>query len=419
VRVPEMSDSEDLGFMEAQKKINELHTQGIQEVKSLLVGFIKGQQSTSQEEGTAAPPAKKRKRNDGTQEDVVQLHISPGEEIEDANESEDDGDDVWRTQPMHGKSLLGDGELGDQGTEDSLEGEDSERNLGSKYQELLDQTEEVLGDPISEDLAEVCKKVWGQSVLTTEKKKQLFKGLDIPQNCLVLKAPRLNTKVYIRVNENAQTKDKGAQERQKGLSRAVIPLLHGMGDLDKTQIALHKQYQSLKEPKTLEEAKKQIKLAKAQAQAAYESTNEVRLRMQKSVSVLAYVFTQTTKKRKQDICWALGKEFSAYAQDTKTGEEDLFPEDAIKAMKAELKAVKPKGQKESSTYSKNSTSFGKTHRGQNTTGGKKTYSGNSGSFNAYNRFNSKSGNSNFSNNNSNNNNNNNNNSNNSFHKKRK
>ena len=141
-------------------------------------------------------------------------------------------------------------------------------------------------------------------------------------------------------------KDKGAQERQKGLSRAVIPLLQGIGDMDKAQVGLQKQYALLhnKEPTTLEEAKKIISQAKLHAKESYESTNDIRRRIQKSVSVLAFAFTQTTKKRKQDVCWALGKEFSAYAQDTRTGEEELFPEDDIKAMKNELKAVKPKGQ---------------------------------------------------------------------------
>ena len=399
-----MSDSEEqvtVSFMEAQKEINKLQTQSIEEMKALLAGFIK-QSSQGAHSDENQPPSKKRKREEAssssTSDDAIQLHIEKSDVIADVDQVEGDEDEAWRTLPMHGKSLEEDG-MQEAGTGD----DEIERNLGSKYQELLDQTEEVLGDPISQDLADVCKKVWGQSVLTAEKKKQLFKGLEVPQNCQVLKAPRLNTKMYIRLNENAQTKDKGAQERQKGLSRAAIPLLQGMGSVDEAQIALHKQYPLFKEPKTLEEAKKQLKEAKAHAQAAYEATNVIRQKIQKSVSVLAYAFTQTTKKRKQDICWALGKEFSAYAQDTKTGEEELFPEEAIKAMKTELNAVKPKGQRDS-TASKNLSSFGKTHRGQSMgNNSKKTYSNNSGNSNAYSRFNSKNGNNSYNNNNSNNN----------------
>ena len=332
--------------MEAQKKINELHTQGIQEVKNLL-GTLLQSTRNSEAEKSAEPAAKKRKRDDeGVTSETgvgIQLHVQDHERIEDEMVEEDE----WNQ--LNGNGPLGGGIEGEGNHNEAsqLDGDGTmSANLGSKYQDLLDQTEEVLGEPINKDLADVVKRVWGKSVLTSEKKKQLYKDLEIPQNCPVLKSPKLNTKVYIRLNENAQMKDKGAQERQKGLSRAVIPLLQGIGDMDKAQVGLQKQYALLhnKEPTTLEEAKKIISQAKLHAKESYESTNDIRRRIQKSVSVLAFAFTQTTKKRKQDVCWALGKEFSAYAQDTRTGEEELFPEDDIKAMKNELKAVKPKGQ---------------------------------------------------------------------------
>ena len=50
-------------------------------------------------------------------------------------------------------------------------------------------------------LAFIIQKTWGRAVLNEEKKKELWKDLDVPANCKVLKTPKLNTKIYIRVSE--------------------------------------------------------------------------------------------------------------------------------------------------------------------------------------------------------------------------
>ena len=80
--------------------------------------------------------------------------------------------------------------------------------MGSEFQDLLESTEESLGDPIDQNLASVMEQTWGKCLLSTEKRTALWKGINIPSNCKVLKAKDLNTKIQIRVNENAWKKDK-------------------------------------------------------------------------------------------------------------------------------------------------------------------------------------------------------------------
>ena len=68
-----------------------------------------------------------------------------------------------------------------------------------------------------------------------------------------MKVPRLNEKVYIRIADNSWNKDRAHQERQKGLSRAAIPLLYALGDVEKVQRITSEQYKLTKiELKSLE-----------------------------------------------------------------------------------------------------------------------------------------------------------------------
>ena len=166
------SAEEEGGFMEAQKKINELHTQGIQEVKNLL-GTLLQSTRNSEAEKSAEPAAKKRKRDDeGVTSETgvgIQLHVQDHERIEDEMVEEDE----WNQ--LNGNGPLGGGIEGEGNHNEAsqLDGDGTmSANLGSKYQDLLDQTEEVLGEPINKDLADVVKRVWGKSVLTSEKKKR-------------------------------------------------------------------------------------------------------------------------------------------------------------------------------------------------------------------------------------------------------
>ena len=120
-------------------------------------------------------------------------------------------EDPW-TERNSGDLTTDSGDIGDL---------DLEVVLSSKYQLMLDQTEEELGDPLSSELAKVCAKAWGQARLDKEKKKELVKDVRVPSNCLIMKTPKLNTEIYVRLGENHQSKDRAAQERQKDLTKAV------------------------------------------------------------------------------------------------------------------------------------------------------------------------------------------------------
>ena len=365
---------------------------------------------TLMESMTGQPPRKRRKTTPGEdggessalqlpnhREEEIALGIQPGEEIPDINddeetENQDPEEEAWAI--VNQQNALGNDSTTGTGNDDLDEQEDClEANMGSKFQDLLDQTEEILGDPIDQDLASVVEKTWGKCLLSKEKKEALWKGINIPSNCMVLKAPELNPKVQIRINENAFKKDKAARDRQKGLSRAAIPTLYAMGNLTKAKDSMSKSYKICnREPKSLEEAKRYIAALKQHSKDAHSNMVEISTRIQQSVRVLAYDFTSTTKKRKLDACGALGSAFNPYAQDTKTAEDHLFTEETMKMMKTELNAIKPKSKgfnKDSnpSGDSKNGGYSGKTQRSGQTQGYKKVFS-NSGNSNNNNNKNS-------------------------------
>ena len=386
------------GFIENQNKINELNTKFMEESKKdrdetkvLLQRLM--------ESLNAEPPRKKRKVNPETegensasqhqnQDEFVALRITPAEEIPDIRDTEAQEVDPW--------DQVNNEDLGDEqtGTSDSPDGEDDfEATLGSEFQDLLESTEEILGDPIDKSLASVVEQTWGKCLLSTEKRSALWKGINIPSNCKVLKAKELNTKVLIRVNENAWKKDKAARDRQKGLSRAAIPALYSMGNLRKAKESLGKCSKICSmEPRTLDEAKKFLAAIKSHSKEALDMVNDTSTKLQQSVKVLAYDYTAATKKRKQDITNALGAAFNPYSQDTKTSEEFLFNEETMKMMKNELNQIKPKAKgynKDFTTESKNSNYPGKSPRGGHNQGGytKKTFNSNSGNYNNYNNKN--------------------------------
>lgn len=80
--------------------------------------------------------------------------------------------------------------------------------------------------------------------------------------------------------------------------------------------------------------------------------------LHKSLILQNCAFSEGLKKRKGDICNTLGNEFAAY-KGSKSTEEWLFDEDAVKKMKSSLKAVSEKRKYHSS---KNSSSSHKSHR---------------------------------------------------------
>ena len=85
---------------------------------------------------------------------------------------------------------------------------ETEHILSSRYQILLGQTEEITGAPIAKELAQVCEQTWGQCVLSREGKKEMLKDIRVPSNCKLMRAPKLNTELYIRMYKASLTYDK-------------------------------------------------------------------------------------------------------------------------------------------------------------------------------------------------------------------
>ena len=78
--------------------------------------------------------------------------------------------------------------------------------------------------------------------------------------------------------------------------------------------------------------------------------------------MLNYNFTETTRKRKYDVCNALGPQFRPYATADDTGEY-LFGLETQKMMKSELKKIPAKSKKtDNFTSSKNFHASGKAPR---------------------------------------------------------
>ena len=138
-----------------------------------------------------------------------------------------------------------------------------------------------------------------------------------------MKTPKLNTEIDIRLFDQNRTKDIAAADRQKDMVRAAIPLYHAVGAV----------------------AKLKNELARHQAPSAVlDSVGMINVTIQKSIRMLNYSYTETTRKRKYDITGSLGGQFKPFAQAEST-EDSLFSPETIKAMmKAELSKVSVKRQ---------------------------------------------------------------------------
>ena len=304
-------------------------------------------------------PARKRPHQE--KDDVVSLHAEDSS-YDNASTSEED-DDADKTDDLlltYSKGLHGKGVPVGSGDDDDIE-----HIEGSRYRDLLEQTEEKMGDPIEDEaLASVCSKIWGKVNLSKDKKKAIqFKDILIPENCKAMKTPRLNTEVYLKIIENAQTKDRAAQDRQKDLSKAAIPLLKAMAEIRNVETLMEKSR------KKAEEAGKTVSKTEKEA---YERLQGISPIIQKSVKVLNYSYTNTMRKRKSDVCNALGDQFRPFATST-SSEDFLFDNESIKKMKSELKLLKTRSRTnkakpyqpskfEYSGYSKNYRSSGKSSK---------------------------------------------------------
>ena len=244
--------------------------------------------------------------------------------------------------------------------------EQVEAYLCKEYSGWLSQTEEKVGPPVSKVLGVLCERLWGKLLLSQEKKKEMQEGINIPSNCRSFKAPKLNPEIHIRIFENARKKDEAAKTRQVNMARAAIPLLYTLGELDAAKQILETQSKFLREPRDLEEAKRIIAVVKRKNELALACTQTAKTKVSKSFQLLNYNCTETTRKRRQDVCGELGSALKPFGLETTAPKEHLFDEDAMKRMKSELKAIKPKVEKPknapSSTQSRRSSTQGKNNQ---------------------------------------------------------
>ena len=151
-----------------------------------------------------------RDPNISRSEEALSIHPSDGEEM--------DTDDVLGL--TRGKAS---GNLSEDLEEDS-DLDTGEAIMGSRFELMEKQVEEELGDPLSEELAKVNQKAWGQARLNADRKKELLRDLLVPSNCPAMRTPRLNVEIDIRLKENAATKDRAVYDRQVNTTKTAIPL---------------------------------------------------------------------------------------------------------------------------------------------------------------------------------------------------
>ena len=196
--------------------------------------------------------------------------------------------------------------------------EDSQR-----YQDLLDSTEEKMGSPLDTDLAGVCKQIWGKA-LSNVKNKEELQNILIPSNCTVMKTPRLNTEIYIKLNEGAQNKDRSAQAKQKESAKASVPILQAMVEVRKLERMVRKNMKKGKDDKE-----------------ALQVVEKISPLLHTSLTVLNHTFSEGLRKRKSDVCTSLGRQFKPFATSGST-EELLFDDDAMRKMESDLKFLRTK-----------------------------------------------------------------------------
>ena len=223
--------------------------------------------------------------------------------------------------------------------------------LRSRYKAIMEHTKEKMGDPVVPNIEGLIGATWGKLKLAAKTKTDLQEKIPIPKNCAVMKAPRLNTEVYIRVYDNASSKDEALRKGQNDITKATVPVLRALGDMEKMEAVMEKSIKNKRSNK--EEISKEEKFL-------YKTLKETQKQLTTSVLMLNYNFTETTRKRKFDICSALGPSFRPYASAEDTGEY-LFGVETQKAMKSELKKVNVKATRDFRN-SKNFQASGKAPR---------------------------------------------------------
>ena len=196
-----------------------------------------------------------------------------------------------------------------------------------------------------------------------------------------MKTPRLNTEVYIKLNEPSQNKDKAAQTRQKDTAKAVIPVLQAMVEVKNAETMMLANIKKGKQKGTDLSCMKK----------SYEIVKNISPLLQQSLKVLNSSFSETLRKRKQDVCTSLGAQFKPFAK-SESSADMLFDDDTVKKIKSDLKQLRTtsktskKFTSPSYNYSKNYQSSVKTH-GSYSQGYRSNYNNNKFNKNRYNNNN--------------------------------
>ena len=205
------------------------------------------------------------------------------------------------------------------------EGDDADEEeaaaLAEKYKDMLSQAEEKMGPPLKASLAKLCGDTWGKAVLDQDKKKELMKEVEIPKNCTIMKTPKLNTEVYVRLYDSGRDKDKEKMAWQTKLAKATIPLFKSIGKLEEAQRTLTNEWKSRKA------AGKSTHATKAEREV-YNVLEGIYPLLMQSMRILNYGFTETTRERKYDVCNLLGDTFQQFASTSKSSKDFLFDDDA-------------------------------------------------------------------------------------------
>ena len=270
--------------------------------------------------------------------------------------------------------LVEEAHLTDEGKGEKLSKE-MEGIMRSRYKAIMEHTKEKMGDPVVPSIEGLVTVSWGKLRLAAKTKTDLQEKIPIPKNCAPLKAPKLNTEVYIRVYENTTSKDEAFKKSQNDIAKATVPILRAMGDMEKMEAVLTKQLKGKKKEEITQEEK-----------FLYQTTKSSLKQLTTSVLMLNYNFTEITRKRKYDVCGALGAAFRPYTATEDTGEY-LFGVETMKAMKKELTKVNVKAKKDFYP-SKNFKAPGKAPRSHH-----------SGEFRSYNQNRNYNGNRNYNQNN--------------------
>ena len=251
-----------------------------------------------------------------------------------------------------------------------------------RYQDLLKSTEEPMGEPIDNQLAQVVKTIWGKA--DDKEKNKEFRKILIPRNCEILKTPRLNAEAYIKINNHAQDRDRSAQAKQKDIVRSTVPILQAMEKLKNVERDVKKHIP--REHRNAPWVEKYV-------QNMINRIHTISPHLHRSLILQNCAFSEYLKKRKGDVCSTLGSDFAAYKNSTSTNEW-LFDDETVKKMKSDLKKVteKKKYNNFHTTTTKNSSSSYKPQRSfqkgsNNNSNYKRSYQNNNYNQNKNNNYN--------------------------------